>query len=151
MQAHSVTDVHVVTPCCSDPAEGAVCRIEAGKQPCTCAESKPALVALRLPDRHPGGQDANSSKPNEPSLPLGSAVLFIVACLTSPCCTPVLVPLGLALLANTPLALWLPGALGWVYTALTIICVSSLIFAFVSFQRRFRWLSRSSRSSRSFK
>lgn len=141
MQAHSVTDAHVVTPCCSDQAEGAVCRIESGKHPCACAESKHALVSLHLPDRHPGGRDVSSAKPNVPSLPLRSGVLFIVACLTSPCCTPVLVPLGLALLANTPLAFWLPRHLGWVYTALTIICVSSLILALLSLQRRSEWSS----------
>lgn len=33
-----------------------------------------------------------------------SALAFGVACIASPCCTPLIVPLGLALLAGTPVA-----------------------------------------------
>src|SRR5947208_10430006 len=56
-------------------------------------------------------------------------VMFIVACFTSPCCTPLIVPLILALLAGTPIALWLTQNLGWVYGGLTIISIISLVLA----------------------
>jgi predicted MFS family arabinose efflux permease len=53
--------------------------------------------------------------------------MFIVACVTSPCCTPLIVPLGIALLAGTPFALWLSAHLGWVYGGLTLVSVISLV------------------------
>ena len=48
-----------------------------------------------------------------------------VACVTSPCCTPLFVPLGLALLAGTPAAVWLSANLGWVYGGLTLVSIIS--------------------------
>jgi membrane protein implicated in regulation of membrane protease activity len=56
-----------------------------------------------------------------------SMVMFGVACFTSPCCTPLIVPLGLGLLAGTPLAVWLSANLGWVYGVLTIISIVSAV------------------------
>jgi len=35
-----------------------------------------------------------------------SAAMFGVACITSPCCTPLIAPLGLAILAEMPVALF---------------------------------------------
>jgi hypothetical protein len=43
-----------------------------------------------------------------------SGLMFGVACITSPCCTPLIVPLGLALIAGTPLAAWLTHYIGWI-------------------------------------
>jgi len=60
---------------------------------------------------------------------LRGVVMFIVACFTSPCCTPLIVPLVLALLAGTPVALWLTQNVGWVYGGLTIISVISFVLA----------------------
>src|SRR6266545_187011 len=60
---------------------------------------------------------------------LRGVALFLVACFTSPCCTPLIVPLILALLAGTPVALWLPQNLGWVYGGLTSISIVSLVLA----------------------
>jgi hypothetical protein len=54
-----------------------------------------------------------------------AGLLFLLACLTSPCCTPLIVPLGLALLVGTPLAAWLGHYLGWVYGGLTLVSVLS--------------------------
>lgn len=62
-----------------------------------------------------------------------SAVMFGVACVTSPCCTPLLVPVVLALLAGTPVAVWLAAHLGWVYGGLTVVSVLSLVVGW-------RWL-----------
>jgi len=59
-----------------------------------------------------------------------SGALFIIACLASPCCTPLYVPLALALLAGTPTAVWLSARIGWVYGALTVVSVVSLVLAF---------------------
>ncbi len=65
--------------------------------------------------------------------------MFIVACFTSPCCTPLIVPLILALLAGTPVALWLSHNLGWVYGGLTLISVVSLVVAL-------RWMGKREKS-----
>jgi hypothetical protein len=62
-------------------------------------------------------------------------VLFGVGCLTSPCCTPLIVPIVLVLLAGTPVALWISQHLGWVYGGLTIVSV-------ISFALAIRWLGR---------
>jgi predicted MFS family arabinose efflux permease len=61
-------------------------------------------------------------------------LMFVIACITSPCCTPLIVPLGLALLAGTPLAVWLSTNLGWVYGGLTLVSI-------ISFVLGFRWLN----------
>lgn len=55
-----------------------------------------------------------------------SGLMFGLACIFSPCCTPILVPLLIAGLAGTPLALWLGAHLGWVYGVLTLISLLSL-------------------------
>ena len=56
-----------------------------------------------------------------------SGLMFGVACITSPCCTPILVPIILALLAGTPVAVWLSAYVGWVYGGLTLLSVISLV------------------------
>jgi len=61
-------------------------------------------------------------------------VMFAVACITSPCCTPLLVPIFLALMTGTPLAAWLGQNLGWVYGGLTLMSA-------VSFVIGLRWLN----------
>lgn len=62
-----------------------------------------------------------------------SGLMFGVACITSPCCTPLIVPLGLALIAGTPLAAWLTQYIGWVYGGLTLVSIISLVLGW-------RWL-----------
>lgn len=62
-------------------------------------------------------------------------LMFGVACLTSPCCTPLIVPLALALLAGTPVAAWLGQNLGWVYGGLTLLSAVSFVVAL-------RWLNK---------
>lgn len=62
-----------------------------------------------------------------------SGVMFGLACITSPCCTPLIVPLGLALIAGTPLAAWLTHYLSWVYGGLTLVSILSLVLGW-------RWL-----------
>jgi predicted MFS family arabinose efflux permease len=66
-----------------------------------------------------------------------AAVMFGIACITSPCCTPLIVPLILALLAGSPAAVWLGQNVGWVYGGLTLISVVSLVLGL-------RWMNRRS-------
>lgn len=56
-------------------------------------------------------------------------VMFGIACLASPCCTPLIVPVVLALLAGTPAAIWMGQNLGVVYGGLTLVSVVSLVLA----------------------
>jgi hypothetical protein len=56
-----------------------------------------------------------------------SGVMFVIACIASPCCTPIIVPIVIALLAGTPLAMWLTANIGWVYGGLTVLSIVSLV------------------------
>ena len=68
------------------------------------------------------------------SFNLRSGLSFAVACITSPCCTPIIVPLFLALIAGTPFAALVAQYTGLIYGALTLISIISLVLGF-------RWLS----------
>jgi predicted MFS family arabinose efflux permease len=71
-----------------------------------------------------------------------SGLMFGVACITSPCCTPIIVPIVLALLAGTPLAVWLSAYISWVYGGLTLLSVISLVLGF-------RWMGHKNASKAS--
>lgn len=58
---------------------------------------------------------------------LRGGAMFAVGCVLSPCCTPLLVPLGLALAAGTPFAVWASLNIGLVYGALTLLSIVSFI------------------------
>ena len=73
-----------------------------------------------------------------------SGLLFGIACIASPCCTPILVPIGLALLAGTPIAIWASAHIGWVYGGLTLLSMISLVLGF-------RWLNQKTGLGRSNK
>lgn len=119
----------------------ASCVVSVMGQRCTCPDE--AVASPSLPaSEHSTTRKAQSKQ--HTSLrwkTIRSGLLFVLACLTSPCCTPLFVPLGLALLAGTPLALWLTAYLGWVYGAFTLVCVSSLVFAFRPLRKRFERIS----------
>ena len=66
-----------------------------------------------------------------------SGVMFGIACVASPCCTPLIVPLGLSLLAGTPVALWLSANVGWVYGGLTLLSIASFVLVY-------RWMGQKS-------
>jgi hypothetical protein len=66
--------------------------------------------------------------------------MFGVACLTSPCCTSLIVPLGLALIAGTPVAAWAWHDIGWIYGGLTLVSVISLVLGW-------RWLGQGTTAS----
>ena len=63
---------------------------------------------------------SNNLEPKKPNSVI-SAILLGVACLTSPCCVPLIAPIILGLLAGTPLALWFTSHMGWMYGGLTLI------------------------------
>lgn len=70
-----------------------------------------------------------------------SGVMFGVACIASPCCTPILMSISLALLAGTPIAVWLSANVGWVYGGLTLLSVISLVLGF-------RWMGQKTEARR---
>ncbi|HLZ56331.1 MAG TPA: hypothetical protein VKR06_05220 [Ktedonosporobacter sp.] len=119
--------------CCATSDGSPVCLVPQSGQQCGCAEPKssPLLVApRRLP------HDSESPGQHDLWMMVRSSLLFVVGCLTSPCCAPVLVPIGLALLAATPVAVFLTQYLGWVYGVLTVVSVGSFLLTFLSLRRR---------------
>ena len=68
-----------------------------------------------------------------------SGLMFGIAVIASPCCAPLIVPLVLALLAGTPIAVWLSYNTGWAYGALTLISITSLVLSL-------RWMWRKKRA-----
>ncbi|MEP7285412.1 MAG: hypothetical protein ABI947_06560 [Chloroflexota bacterium] len=72
-----------------------------------------------------------------------SVVMFGVACVTSPCCTPLIVPIVLVLLAGTPAAVWITQHLGWVYGGLTLLSVVSLGLGLTWLRQKPETMSRS--------
>jgi hypothetical protein len=115
-------------PACHSINEGEVSCVTG--QHCTCNEQKTPISLIpgkrsRTPQEMP--QHLVHSKSIRSVLWMG------IACLTSPCCTPLFVPFALTLLAGTPIALWLTHILGWIYGVLTLISVCSLLLAFGSF------------------
>lgn len=81
------------------------------------AESKMTFIERSLLD---GGQTATRWRKIRGGFLLG------LGCITSPCCTPLIVPAALVLLAGTPLAAFLTRYAGWVYAVLTLISLASL-------------------------
>ena len=70
-----------------------------------------------------------------------SAVMFGIACIASPCCTPIIIQIAIALLAGTPIAAWLSAYIGWVYGGLTLLSIVSLVLGF-------RWLGQKNETRR---
>jgi hypothetical protein len=103
---------------CQTTAEGySVCDVN-----CGCAKEPAVEISLKdIPVR-------TSSKQNVFWEKARGGVMLLVSCITSPCCTPLIVPLIVALLAGTPIALWITQNSGWVYGALTLVSVISLMF-----------------------
>jgi len=105
---------------------------------CSCsteAKSKePILISVPL---------MNESTNQEASMwkKIRSTVMFGIACVASPCCTPIIVPLAIALLAGTPVAAWLSTYIGWVYGGLTLFSIVSLVLGL-------RWLGQKSEARR---
>ena len=108
--------------CGSVTADGnSVCMPSASGRGCSCAsesrENKP--IQLSIP--------TIKKEENTMWKKIRNGFVFVVACIASPCCTPILVPIGLALLAGTPIAVWATAYIGWVYGGLTLLSVVSLV------------------------
>ena len=103
-----------------------------------CTTSNEGNVFCTLPemDQEGGGDCAltpATSKATSFWSRIREGVMFGIACVTSPCCTPLFVPLALALLAGTPVAVWLATHISWIYGGLTGVSV-------ISFVLGFRWM-----------
>ncbi|MAU11802.1 MAG: hypothetical protein CL607_18395 [Anaerolineaceae bacterium] len=66
-------------------------------------------------------------------------VMFTIACIASPCCTLLIVPVVIALLAGSPVAIWMSQNLGLVYGGLTLISILSFVLGF-------RWMRKTNRN-----
>jgi hypothetical protein len=109
--------------CCSTTEDGsAICLIpENGEKPdCACESNRIQELPIV--------KEAATEK-------LRSSLAFLLACVTSPCCTPLILPIVMGLAAGSPFALWLGAHLGWVYAGLTLISVLSFVLGL-------RWINR---------
>lgn len=59
-----------------------------------------------------------------------SGVMFVVSFVSCPCHLPITLPLALALLAGTPLAVWISQHVGWVYGIFGGVFLLSLALGF---------------------
>lgn len=126
-QVQTVQDTSCeTTGCCSTTDEGsAICVVPSTS--IRVSELAP-VTSKRILSAHLAASGAMWQK-------IRGMVMFIVACIASPCCTPLIVPTVLALLAGTPVAVWMGQNLGWVYGGLTILSVISFVLAF-------RWMNK---------
>jgi hypothetical protein len=139
MQERSRAEVVEAEAGCCSTNDGSPSRLVLqGGQQCGSAEhnkiSTPVSSVLVLPRK----LDHDSSPPDHQTrwMMMRSGLLFLVGCLTSPCCAPMLVPIGLTLLAGTPVAVFLTQYLGWVYGVLTVVSVGSFLLTFLALRRR---------------
>lgn len=91
---------------------------------CSCSTESESKQPVSLPIVPEIKQDGLWKK-------MRSGVMFVIACVASPCCTPLIVPLGIALLAGTPIALWMSAHLGWIYGGLTLLSIGSFALGFL--------------------
>jgi len=113
---------------------------------CSCsseAKSKEPIV-LSVPAKNKKIISFNQIEENSMWKKIRAGFMFVVAFVTSPCCTPLIVPLGLALLAGTPVAVWLSANVGWVYGGLTLISIASFVLAY-------RWMGNKAQSKNSIR
>jgi hypothetical protein len=113
--------------CCRTTPEGnSYCVVSASEEKTTCGCSSQSTKVLPI-------ASASAPAPTGIWQKIRAGMMFGLACITSPCCTPLIVPLGLALIAGTPLAAWLTQYIGWVYGGLTLVSIVSLVLGW-------RWL-----------
>jgi hypothetical protein len=92
-----------------------------------CSTTEDGSMICNLPQN---GETATCKQKHEEENRLRQAGLFLLGCLTSPCCTPLFVPLVLSLFAGTTFALWLSQNLFWVYGLLSLISLASFAMLF---------------------
>lgn len=103
------------------------CRCDLQSQEEACLPSPPFQTALGSQERYRERKGTSLPARQQHWRRMRSGVLFALACLTSPCCTPLMVSLVLSLLAGTPAALWLTQHGGWIYGVLTGISLLSAV------------------------
>jgi len=102
--------------CGSVAADGSAVCLPGG---CSCSTPAKENQAIQL--------SVKSKEENNIWQKIRSGFMFVIACIASPCCTPIIVPIALALLAGSPVAIWATANIGWVYGGLTLLSVVSLV------------------------
>jgi len=113
--------------CCgTSSTDGTACSVPQNGQPaaCGCQSDRAPLTLDRQPIKPIRLVKSTSRWQNS-----RSGVMFAIACIASPCCTPLIVPVLIALLGGTPIAAWMGRNLGMVYGGLTVLSVISLLLA----------------------
>ncbi len=129
--------------CCASDDTGTACRVPVNGQPgCHCASQAKSAVLFERPysvDELRLIMEQNvvalAMKPvrlapknkRDVRRNIGGILMLGIACITSPCCMPFVVPAMLALLAGTPVAVWLAHNVGWVYGGLTLVSLISMV------------------------
>ncbi len=131
------------TCCASDQTRQSCSVLTEGQSGCNCAsQAKSSRLLERtfsieetrlLMNGNPAAvtikqSGIDSKKSSELRRNIRGTLMLGVACITSPCCTPLIVPVILGLLAGTPVAVWLTQNVGWVYGGLTLVSVISMVF-----------------------
>ena len=102
------------------------------EQSCTTKEGLAACTPITSSDKGCGCSSEKTMpiklEPQKKNS-IQSAILFGVACITSPCCVPLIAPVILGVLAGTPLAVWLTAHVGWLYGGLTLVSAVSFLLA----------------------
>ena len=60
-----------------------------------------------------------------------SRIMFVISFITCPCHLVIVIPLALALLAGTPLAVWIAQYSGWIYGVMTGAFLLNLALGFI--------------------
>jgi hypothetical protein len=104
--------------------------IEMSQQTCTTTDG--SVVCNPATSSDPGcGCSGESPRvtPLQKSNHIRTALLLGVACLTSPCCVPLIAPIIVGLLTGTPLAIWFASHMAWLYGGLTLVSAVSFLLA----------------------
>lgn len=59
-----------------------------------------------------------------------TGTMFVIAFIACPCHLPITLPLLLAILAGSPLAVWIAQHKGWLYGIMAVVFIASLAFGF---------------------
>lgn len=140
-------DTKQTASCYGTTEDGAqFCAVPQDGQPTSCGCSS-IINQTALPENntkllehvHVQPQSKLTASRNSRMQEIRGGLMFVIACITSPCCTPLIVPVVLALLAGTPAAIWMSANLGLVFGALTLVSI-------VSFVMGLRWMNKRNKS-----
>ena len=136
--SHPKTVQVAASPCgCESEASGCGCGNTSAVQYTPSEKNALPLHSALIADSRDGGDNSTWQK-------IRGGGMLAIACLASPCCSILYVPVLLALLAGTPLAVWMGQNLGLIYGGLTILSIAS-------FALGFRWLTKTKRQTSSAK